>query len=335
MKIMAVDDDILSLDLLGECLSEGGYECVSLLSSPNDAIKRLTETAIAYECILLDVDMPEKNGIELCAEIRRLPRYASTPIIMITRHKDRRAIEKSFSRGATDYITKPYEFFEVLTRIRIAERLVQERQAAIDSYFAAQNSARGKPLLPATLRDRSASSTVMADDPEIVSEQIMSLSVFQNYLEQVTRTDECTIDLIAIKVRRIDEIFANTSPADFVGFLKTVAGVVVEHFDSKRTFLTHVGNGTFLSAVTGACSATSAELEARMLGRLQTRKLPLVCLREIPTALIVGEPLTLKTAPKLNFRRATKAAIARVESRDSELYGMRRSLDRSNLMTNA
>ncbi len=139
MKILAVDDDGIALNLLQECLTKGGYKYMTLMSSPVGVVKTLEDTAIPYDCILLDVEMPEINGIDLCLEIRQLAGYRNTPILMITKRSDHKSVKRAFENGATDYITKPFEFFEVLTRIKVAEQLVQERQAAIDSYMAVKS----------------------------------------------------------------------------------------------------------------------------------------------------------------------------------------------------
>lgn len=310
MKIIAVDDDKISLDLLNECLSQGGHEHVTLMTSPLEALRMISDTAIAYDCILLDVDMPERSGIQLCADIRSLTRYRNTPILMITRHKDRKAVEQAFAKGATDYITKPFEFFEVLTRIKVAERLVHERQAALDSYIAVQAIAQrstGSMPSPATRTP----DPVLADEQfQITGDKLLSLSVFQNYVEQVTRADDCATSMIAVKIRRIDRIFANTDAVEFTRLLKRVADAVVQQFGPDDVFVTHAGNGVFLCAAEGLAEFDPAVAEAAVQARLDRG--PQATRAEI----VIGTPLLLTTTPKLNFRRAAKATTARMEQRD-------------------
>lgn len=319
MKIIAVDDDGVSLDLLKECLSEGGYEHLTLMSSPTEALNAITNTAIAYDCILLDVEMPEKDGIELCGDIRRLPRYRNTPILMITRNKDRDAVQQAFANGATDYITKPFEFFEVLTRIKVAERLVQERQAAIDSYIAVQNVTARKPETAQMSITRKPDLPLTDEQLQITGKELLSLSVFQNYLEQVTRADGCQINLIALKIRNIDRIFANTGAAEFVKFLKTAAGAITHEFRPEKAFLTHLGNGMFLCATPGIEAFDASVVETGIVRRMERQDLPQVCRKEVPLEIITGAPLELGTTPKLNFKRAVKAATARAEQRDNAI----------------
>lgn len=315
MKIIAVDDDQISLDLLNECLAEGGYEHVTLMMSPMDVLATISETAIAYDCILLDVDMPGKDGIQLCAEIRAHPRYRNTPIIMITKHKDHNSVERAFANGATDYVTKPFEFFEVLTRIRIAGLLVQERQAAIDSYVAIQQgtiTTSGSAVPKSNYRKHRGAD---ACPSEITSEEIMSLSVFQNYVERATRVEDCEISLTAVRVTHIDEIFENTTALEFVDFLQTVAVAVCREFAPTKIFLTHAGNGLFLCAGHYQGDRSVAEIERAIEDKLRSVPLPDVCSSQVPVGIVVGHPLALKPTAKLNFNRASKAAIARMEQR--------------------
>ncbi len=316
MKIIAVDDDQISLDLLNECLAQGGYHNATFMSSPTEVLAKMTEAAVAFDCVLLDVDMPGKDGIQLCAEIRGHPRYKNTPIIMITKHSAHDAVELAFANGATDYVTKPFEFFEVLTRIKVAEMLVQERQAAIDSYVSVQQAAPEKRKLfsvPSTRKERLEQE---GRHSKLNSDNLMPLSVFKNYLERTTRADDCVTSLIAVKIRRIDEIFANTSAKEFVDFLKLIADAISQEFKPTKVFMTHIGNGIFLCASRYQGERRIAEIERSVLVNLNPAKLPEVCRKQVPTTIVVGKTLVLKTTPKLNFNRASKAAVARMEKRD-------------------
>lgn len=322
MKILAVDDDGISLELLNECLSGGGYEQVTLMSCPASAMKALHQSVIAYDCILLDIEMPSQTGIELCAEIRRLPRYRNTPILIITKRQDRAAIERAFAHGATDYITKPFEFFEVLTRIRIAERLVQERQAAIDSYMAVQNVAAWTPSKTTSNTNRKPAITVAPSASPVRDDDFLSLSVFQNYLEQAVRADGARIDLIAIKLRNIEQLFATTTAGEFLLFLRTAAAAIKAIFGAREPFLAHAGKGMFLCAISGADDLDPAAAEAAIMTRLGQDMPAELSYAGKETRPVVGPALSLTTTPKLNFKRAAKAATARAENRETDLNAL-------------
>ena len=76
--------------------------------------------------MLLDIVMPEMDGVEACARIRNDPRYADLPIIMVTSLDDMNSLANAFVAGATDYVTKPVNRVELVARVRAALRLKQE-----------------------------------------------------------------------------------------------------------------------------------------------------------------------------------------------------------------
>lgn len=320
MKIIAVDDDDVSLDLLKFCLAGGGYEDLTLMSSPLKALEAIKDAKIGFDCILLDVEMPDKDGIQLCADIRKIARYRNTPILMITKHKKHAEVEKAFANGATDYITKPFEFFEVLTRIRVAERLVQERQAAIDSYIAVQNlENRQNEKVGAKAAARKPELAMPAEQFQVTGDDLLAFSVFQNYLERVTRNDECQINLVVMKIANVDQIFAQTDAVEFVEFLKSAAGAMHHEAKPEKAFMTHAGNGVFLIATRGFENFDAEATEAGILSTLENGELPKVCRSTARPVIIVGSPLHLSTMAKLNFKRAVKAAMARMEQRETIL----------------
>ena len=114
MKILLVEDDVnLSNDLKHQLLFEK-FEVDTVFDG------LLAERLIAhtiYDCILLDINIPGKNGYELTKEIRK--RQINTPIIMITAYGELDDKLFGFENGADDYITKPFYFKELLARIKV------------------------------------------------------------------------------------------------------------------------------------------------------------------------------------------------------------------------
>jgi PleD family two-component response regulator len=76
--------------------------------------------------VLLDILMPEMDGVEACARIRNDLRYTDLPVIMVTALDDMDSLANAFVAGATDYITKPVNRVELVARVRSALRLKQE-----------------------------------------------------------------------------------------------------------------------------------------------------------------------------------------------------------------
>jgi DNA-binding response OmpR family regulator len=319
MKILAVDDDPIALDILGECLAQAGHEHVTLETSAKRAFDMLRETSIAYDCVLLDIDMPERDGIELCADIRRLDRYRNAPILMITKHMEQAVVERAFAAGATDYVTKPFAFVEVVTRIRVAHALVQERRAALDSYLALQNSVGQPAVGRASVRKSKDMPPVMVDEEQHVSgDNLLALPVFRNYLEQAAREDKAKIHLTAIKAQYISRVFELTSSDEFLEFLKMFAKAINEEFAPEQVFMTHMGNGVFLCSSHHAPTRNLTKMEDALLSKLRKLVETLGFVQDVPVDLVMGSALKINPTPKLNFCRASKAAIARMDSRDLE-----------------
>ncbi len=131
MRIIVVDDLEDSRDLTEGALLSAGYTDIVTAASGWEALKildvgRTTDEAPSVDIALLDIVMPEMDGVEACARIRNDPRYGDLPIIMVTSLDDMNSLASAFVAGATDYVTKPVNRIELVARVRAALRLKQE-----------------------------------------------------------------------------------------------------------------------------------------------------------------------------------------------------------------
>ncbi len=115
-KIMIIEDDPVIRDELALLLSNEGYQTVAVTEFTNVAMQ-------ISDCnpnlILLDLNLPERDGLSLCADIRKA---SPTPIIFVT-SRDSAADElRALSLGGDDYITKPYNISVLLARIKAVLR---------------------------------------------------------------------------------------------------------------------------------------------------------------------------------------------------------------------
>ncbi len=103
-KILAVDDSDTELTVLTTLLRRHGYTVVTASNAQQavEAIERETP-----DVVLLDVVMPGVSGYQLCRSLRRDPRYAKLPIIMVTSRDQTSDREWGLKQGASEYLTKP------------------------------------------------------------------------------------------------------------------------------------------------------------------------------------------------------------------------------------
>jgi len=113
--VLAVDDDPALLDALRATLGAHGLEVVALQAPLGlwDALRDARP-----DLLVLDLDMPGVNGIELCRVVRNEPRWAALPVLVLTAHGDRATAEEVFAAGADDLVVKPVAGTELTTRIR-------------------------------------------------------------------------------------------------------------------------------------------------------------------------------------------------------------------------
>ena len=113
-KILVVDDDPMFLSALRSLLEPWGIKLMDL-ENPRRFWDVLS--SVKPDLLILDVEMPEIGGIELCQAVRTDQKWQSLPILFLSSHRDRETIEKVFAAGADDYVAKPLVGAELLTRI--------------------------------------------------------------------------------------------------------------------------------------------------------------------------------------------------------------------------
>jgi PleD family two-component response regulator len=131
MRILVVDDQEDARDLTEGALLSAGYSDIVTAASGWEALKvldvgRTTDEDAPVDIALLDIVMPEMDGVEVCARIRNDARYSDMPIIMVTSLDDMNSLANAFVAGATDYVTKPVNRIELVARVRAALRLKAE-----------------------------------------------------------------------------------------------------------------------------------------------------------------------------------------------------------------
>lgn len=113
-KILIVDDSVTSLMWQKMILKGGPYEVITAQDGEEAVAKAVEERP---DLILLDVVMPRLDGLGACKAIRQNAVTRETPIIMVTTRADMESMEQAFANGCNDYVTKPIDKLELLTKI--------------------------------------------------------------------------------------------------------------------------------------------------------------------------------------------------------------------------
>jgi CheY-like chemotaxis protein len=113
-KVLLVDDSNTVILMERMILAKGPYDIVVARDGVEGVAKAKSEKP---DIILLDVMMPNLDGLSACAAIRADAATSSIPIVMVTTRGEEHNIETAFRNGCTDYVTKPINGLELLTKL--------------------------------------------------------------------------------------------------------------------------------------------------------------------------------------------------------------------------
>ena len=140
MSILIVDDQDTVRDVLKTVLGGGGYTDIVTAESADEAFALLglddpSAAVSPVDLILMDVNMPEMDGVTACARLKGDPHLRDIPVIMITGDSEVSGLTKALASGAVDYITKPPNFEEMLARVGSAIQSKWEMDRRKSAYF--------------------------------------------------------------------------------------------------------------------------------------------------------------------------------------------------------
>lgn len=143
VQLLVVDDDELSRGLTALHFNRAGY-AVAQASNGADAMVLLA--AQHFSLVLLDIDMPQINGIEVLSQIRRLKTVLELPVIMVTANAHEASVVQALSQGANDYLVKPMNMQVALARVR-TQLSLGELARLKDEFVAFASHDLKKPLM--------------------------------------------------------------------------------------------------------------------------------------------------------------------------------------------
>jgi CheY-like chemotaxis protein len=210
-KLLVVEDETITSDLLRRYFEIVGYEVISALNGA-EAIKMAVEHKPSV--VILDIMLPDIDGYEVCKRLRADERTNRIPIIFLTQKDERRSKLDGLTLGADDYITKPFDVEELRLRIhRIIDRL--GGTPLVDPRTSLPNMALIKERLPKLL-----------DDPE---------SLFLDI--EIEHLDEFG--------KQYGPVAAN----QVIRSAAKIIGDLLHEIDPARSFIGHPRNNHFLLAI--------------------------------------------------------------------------------------
>lgn len=127
LRVLAVDDDPFVCDVVTAVSKNIPYCQASIAASAKEAIDLLSKPECYFDYFLLDINMPDMDGIELCRHIRAIQNYKTAPILMLTASRQKETMQKAFLAGATDYTTKPFDIHDLTARLQSARSKMDQR----------------------------------------------------------------------------------------------------------------------------------------------------------------------------------------------------------------
>ena len=114
-KILVVDDSRTALFMVTTILRKERYELVTACDGEQALEMAASERP---DLILMDVIMPRKTGFEACRELKRREDTKAIPVILVTTRGEGENVEAGFQSGCNDYVTKPINALELITKVR-------------------------------------------------------------------------------------------------------------------------------------------------------------------------------------------------------------------------
>jgi CheY-like chemotaxis protein len=115
-RLLVIDDDPSELKLVRHLLTRARYQVATSPSGP-EGLQRLDSER--YDCVITDAIMPSMSGYELVKAIRRDPKHANLPVLMLTRKRHRQDVKRAVEVGVTDYVLKPIDEHLLLDKVEL------------------------------------------------------------------------------------------------------------------------------------------------------------------------------------------------------------------------
>lgn len=205
MKILLIEDDIKIIQSLRKGLEENGFE-VDI--AYDGLIGKLLARRHEYGVIVSDIIIPGINGIELCRELRK--EGIRTPFIMLTALGALEEKLVGFDAGADDYLVKPFDFLELLARIKVVTKRIQAepvranvlRYADLEMNLTTREITRSKQRIDLTGKEYALLEYLLRNAERVLSKVDIAEKIWDIRFDTGTNIIEVYITLLRKKIDR-------------------------------------------------------------------------------------------------------------------------------------
>ncbi|WP_170476375.1 response regulator [Ruegeria arenilitoris] len=309
LNVLAVDDEPSILELLQSALPELENCTVTVAASAAEALQKIEAAEKPFDCLLVDIQMPGTTGIELLRQIRSTPGNLETPVIMLTAMNDRAYIEEAFLEGAFDYITKPFDFFELRSRMNAAHLLMMERIKTQSSSASIKN-----------LREElDFNQRFSFEDPLSIEglERCLRYVEFDNYIEQLSRSSRFDSWVTAIKLRDAEYRFDLNDFGAFRHAISDIGMCIEKTSQAAGAVYSYRGAGVFLVVTHGRKNTEMLPTEEHLNRKLRavlSNRCASVHLKTVKSS-----PVAMRSFSKSGAFVALNKALENVKERESGL----------------
>lgn len=272
-SILIVDDNPHNLQVLGRLLQEKNYD-IEFATNGIAALDWLASKA--FDLVLLDINMPEMDGFEVCRRIRANEEFSKLPVVFLSADNDRESILKGFELGGQDYVTKPFDSRELIVRVKTHISLKDSLEKLEDINKA----------LEAKVLERTQQLSVANENLEAMNLKLLELdnakSEFLNLISHEIRTplngiilplemlkdplsteeSKVLVEILDSSVKRLEEFSMNallitrlkTRPYDIDKEKLNIDSIIESVISEENNFMNSKGISVVHNRLTDACN---------------------------------------------------------------------------------
>ena len=202
MKLLVVEDEMKTANILQKGLEEKGYE-VKIAYDGEKAL--LLTDSFMFDLIITDIIIPKVSGLEFCRKLREKMNF--TPVIMLTALGLTSDKIKGFDAGSDDYLVKPFDFDELLARIKVSINRTRSTHNAKQLVYAdvklnldTKEIHRGNKLISLTAKEFSLLEFFMINKERVVSKEEISEKVWDLNFDTGTNIIEVYVSYLRNKL---------------------------------------------------------------------------------------------------------------------------------------